>query len=219
MMKLRALVVIGCALWSGGCGSGQPAEIAADIDNVTEVKSTFGPEFQVRDIAHTGIDPRLLAGGALPAGLTFDPAACSKFAISQQLPHGIQGNMAAVAAEGAGNRFITIALETSDPMPVVEPGRGCQQIGFAGQGVRGLVEVVEVPRIAGAQTIGVHRVIQAVTEGKTRTGELYNYTAHFGRYQVLVIANPLVQPDRPATPVDTERARELLVAAVSAIRG
>lgn len=218
MLNLRAALAIGFGCWLAACGSGERAEVSADIDKVVDVKSTFGPEFQVKDIAHTGIDPRLLAGTTLPPGLTFDPADCSKFAISQQLPQGVQGNMSAVAAEGNGNRFITIALETSEPLPLVEPGRSCQKVGFAGETIRGLVEVVEVPRIDGAHTLGIHRVIQTVTDDKPRTGELYNYSAYFGPYQVLVTANSLVQPDTPVVPVDTARARDLLVAAVAAVR-
>lgn len=217
-MNIRAVLVVGSVCWLSACGSGQTADVSADIDKVVEVKASFGPEFRVINVERTGIDPRLLAGSTLPPGLTFDPAECSKFAVNQQFPQGAQGNMAAVAAEGEGNRFITIALETSEPRPFVEPGRGCQQIGFAGEGIRGLVELVEVPQIDGARTLGVHRVIQSVAFGEPRTGELYNYSASFGPYQVLIIANPLVQPDQPVVPVDTERARDLLVQAVAAIR-
>jgi hypothetical protein len=218
MSKTRALLAIGCVCWLSACASGHPHEVSADIDHVVDVKSSFGPEFEVREIEHSGIDPGLLAGGSLPAGLTFDPVECSKFAVSQQLPQGIQGNMAAIAAEGSGNRFIAIALETSEPVPVAEPGHNCRKIAFAGEGLRGLVESVDAPKIDGVRTFGVHRVLQAVEDGQSRTGEIYNYTASFGTYQVLVIANPLVQPDQPVAPVDTARARDLLVSAVAAIR-
>jgi hypothetical protein len=54
--------------------------------------------------------------------------------------------------------------------------------------------------------------------GKPRTGEVYNYSAHFGDYQVIVSANPLVLPDKPVAPVNTQRARDLLIAGVNAIR-
>lgn len=218
MWNLRAVPAIAGVGLLAACGSG-PAEISADINKVVDIKSSFGPDFHVKDITRTGIDPKLLAGTALPPGLTFEPADCSKFAVSQQLPQGVQGNMAAVAAEGNGNRFITIALETSEPVAYTEPGRSCRRIGFAGNRMRGLVETIEAPHIDGVQTSGVHRVVEAVAGGKARVGELYNYSAYFGPYQVLVTANPLVQPDQPMVPVDTERARELLVAAVAAVRG
>lgn len=217
MLTLRAVLVLGCVGLLVACS--RPAEVTADIGKVVDIKSSFGPDFVVKDVARTGIDPKLLTSTALPTGLTFDPADCSKFAVSQQFPQGMQGNMAAVAAEGQGNRFITIALETSEPIAVSEPGRSCRQIGFSGGAVRGLIETVEAPHIDGVKTLGVHRVIEAVAAGKARVGELYNYSAYFGPYQVLVTANPLVQPGKPIAAIDTNRARDLLVAAVAAIRG
>ena len=51
--------------------------------------------------------------------------------------------------------------------------------------------------IDGARTLGVHRVLQALVAGGARTGELYDYSAQFGDYQVIVIANPLVIPEQP----------------------
>jgi hypothetical protein len=217
MVNLRAIFAVGCACWLAACGS-ESANVSADISKVVDVKSSFGPEFAVKDIGPTGIDPKLLVGRTLPEGLTFDPPDCSKFAVSQELPRDMQGNMAAVVAEGEGNRFITIALETSEPVPFSDPGRGCQKVGFTGGGVRGLVEVVDAPKIKGARTLGIHRVIQTQASGQLRTGALYNYSAYFGPYQVLVTANPLVEPDKPVVPVDTARAGELLTAAVAAVR-
>ncbi|MBO0865900.1 MAG: DUF5642 family protein, partial [Mycobacterium sp.] len=154
-----------------------------------------------------------------PEGLKFQPADCGKFVVGEDLPVGLQGNMAAVAAEGAGNRFIVIAMQTSQPMPFNDPGRNCKQVGFAGRGMRGVVEVVDAPQIDGARTLGVHRIVQTVVRGKPRSGEVYNYSAHFGDYQVIVTANPLLAPDKPGAPVDTSRARDLLVKTVAAIRG
>ena len=127
--------------------------------------------------------------------------------------------MAAVSAEGQGNRFIVIAVETNEPVPVTEPGADCQKAAFTGGAIRGMVEVVEAPKIEGTQTLGVHRVLQTVINGAPRTGEVYNYSAHFGDYQVIVTANPLVLPDEPVVPVNTQRARDLLAAGVKAIQG
>jgi len=84
--------------------------------------------------------------------------------------------------------------------------------------MRGGFEVVDAPHIDGTRTLGVHRVLQALVAGSPRTGELYDYSAQFGDYQVIVIANPLVVPDQPVAEVDTQRARDLLVKAVAAIR-
>ena len=79
--------------------------------------------------------------------------------------------------------------------------------------------MVESPEIDGARTVGTHRVVQTAVDGEPRTGELYNYVASFGPYMVIVTANPLVVPDKPVAPVDTARARDLLTAAVAAVKG
>jgi hypothetical protein len=102
-------------------------------------------------------------------------------------------------------------------VPFNDPGRNCNKVGFEGGPVRGALEVVDAPQIDGARTLGVHRVIQAMVGSDSRTGQLYNYSAHFGDYQVIVTANPLVAPGKPVTPVDTNRARDLLVKSVAAV--
>ena len=217
MSKLLLATASVCVL--AGCSSGtDPAPAKADINKVVEVKSSFGPEFKVSDLSERGIDPKLLSARKLPEGLTFDPANCAKAAVGPDMPPDLQGNMAAVSAEGNGNRFVVIAVETSKTLPVNDPGKDCAKVAFSGPGVRGGIEVIDAPRIDGTHTLGVHRVLQAVVTGSARTGELYDYSAQFGDYQVIVIANPLVVPDQPVAKVDTQRARDLLVKAVNAIR-
>jgi hypothetical protein len=219
MPNVKAVLAIGSVCWLLACGSGDSADSTpVDIGKVADVKSSFGPEFTVKNVAKTGIDQRIFGNRQLPEGLKFEPPDCSKFVTDQQIPDGVEGNMAAVAAEGDGNRFITIALETSQPVPFNDPGRACRKVGFAGDNMQGLVEVIEVPHIDGARTLGVHRIRQTVVDGTPRAGgELYNYSAHLDRYQVIVTATPVVENGKPAPQVDTVRARELLTAAVAAI--
>jgi Domain of unknown function (DUF5642) len=222
MSNPRATVVVACAGVLAACATGQSAEqdfSHADIAHVANVKSSFGPEFKTTSVGPTGIDPRLLGPQNLPPGMRFDPADCAKAASQQLVPAGAKGNMAATTAEGEGNRFIAIAVETSEAVPVTDPAQNCQKVGFSGPAVRGLVEVVEAPQISGAHTVGTHRVLQTTVDGKPRTGELYNYIASFGTFLVIVTANPLVLPDKPVAPVNTQRARDLLSAAVAAVKG
>jgi Domain of unknown function (DUF5642) len=222
MLTSRAMLAAACAGLLVGCGTGEsagPDLSHADIANVKKVKSSFGPPFAVTEVGPTGIDPRLLGPQALPPGMKFDPADCAKLAGQQLVPAGAKGNMAATTAEGEGNRFIAIAIETSQAQPVDTPAQNCQKVGFAGGGVRGVVEVVEAPQIGGVHTVGTHRVLQTMVDGKPRTGELYNYVATFGTFLVIVTANPLVLPDKPVAKVNTQRARDLLTAAVSAVQG
>ncbi|KUI40853.1 hypothetical protein AU198_16040 [Mycobacterium sp. GA-1199] len=219
-MSNRALVAVVCVAALTACATGQPDDdlSAADIGRVKDVRASFGPDFKVTDVGPTGIDPRLLARQELPTGVKFEPPDCASFANQQMVPAGAKGNMAATTAEGEGNRFITIAVETSESASVNAPAENCRKVGFAGGAMRGLVEVVEAPQIEGAQTLGTHRVVQTTVDGKPRTGELYNYLASFGPFLVIVTANPLVLPDKPVAKVDTQRARDLLVAAVNAVR-
>lgn len=220
-MTIRAVVVGGaavlCAGVVAGCGSADRPD-TADIGKISALKASFGPQFAVTEIAPAGIDPKVLAGQRLPEGILFKPDSCGQFATGQLVPSGTAGNMSAVSAEGEGNRFIVIALQTDQAVPVVEPGPECQKVSFVGGPIHGTVEAVEVPKIDGTKTIGVHRVVQTVIDGKPRTGEVYNYSAHFGDYQVIVSANPLVLPDKPLVAVNTQRARDLLIAGVNAIR-
>jgi Domain of unknown function (DUF5642) len=221
MSNPKAMVVAACAGVLAACGTGQSAEqdySHADIAHVANVKSSFGSQFKVTSVGPTGIDPRLLEPQMLPPGMKFDPADCATAARQQVVPPGVKGNMAAATAEGEGNRFIAIAVETSEPVPRSEPAQNCQKVGFTGPGVRGLVEVVEAPQVEGVHTVGTHRVLQTTVDGKPRTGELYNYVASFGPFLVIVTANPLVLPDKPVTPVNTQRARDLLTAAVAAVK-
>ncbi len=217
MLKVLPVIASVCVLAS--CSSGADKSSAkVDIGKVVDAKSSFGPEYKVTDITERAIDPKLLAARKLPEGLTFDPANCAKMAAGPEMPPDVQGNMAAVAAEGNGNRFVVIAVETSKPLPFNDPGKDCAKVAFSGAQVRGAMEVVDAPHIDGANTLGVHRVLQAMTAGGPRTGELYDYSAQFGDYQVIVTANPLVIPDKPVAPVDTQRARDLLVKAVTSVR-
>ena len=202
---LASVSFAACALVLAGCSGGPtPSVVQGDISRLVDVKSSFGPEFKVSTVAPTGIDPRLLAPQSLPQGVTFDPADCGKFATGLALPPGLKGNMAAVTAEGAGNRFIAIAVETSEELQFPDPGENCPKVAFAGPG---------------ATTSGTHRFVQTTVNGRLASGELYNYVARFGSFLVIVTANPLVLPNTPVQPVDTQRARELLAAAVNDVRG
>jgi hypothetical protein len=217
MLKVVLAIASVCVL--AGCSSSTgTSSTNADISKVAAVKSSFGTEYKVADIGERAIDPKLLSARKLPEGLSFDPANCAKAAVGPDMPPDLQGNMAAVSAEGNGNRFVVIAVETSKPLPVNDPGKDCSKVAFSGPQVRGAIEVIDAPHIDGTHTLGVHRVLQALVAGGARTGELYDYSAQFGDYQVIVTANPLVVPDQPVAKVDTQRARDLLVKAVAAVR-
>lgn len=219
MLKLMLALGSVCLLVGCSPGADPGRSTKGDIARITDLKSSFGPEFKVTDITPRAINPQFFASRKLPDGLTFDPANCAKAAVGPEMPAGVEGNMAAISAEGNGNRFVALAVETSKPLPLTDPGKDCAKVGFSGAQLRGAIEVVDAPKIDGVHTQAVHQVLQALVEGAPRTGELYDYSAQFGDYQVIVIANPLVVPGQPVAKVDTQRARDLLVKAVSAVRG
>jgi hypothetical protein len=216
---MRIAVAIGSVWLLSACSTGS-SETAptADISRILKVKAAFGPEFKVTEAPKNGVDPKKLTMPKLPPGLRFDPSECSSFVIPEELPAGLQVNMAGLRAEGDGNRFIVEAVQTSQRLPFNEPPGNCKKVAFQGGRVHGLKEVVEVPHIDGTKTLGVRYVIQTVVQGKPLSGEQYSYTSQFGDYQVLVTANPLVKTGQPATPIDTARARDLLVKSVAAIK-
>ncbi|CAN5190276.1 DUF5642 family protein [soil metagenome] len=221
MCNRRALTIFAAAGLLAGCSSGGAADSdgpSADIAKISELRSSFGPAYQVTDVPTTGIDPNLLGAQQLPPGLKFEPADCAQFASGQKMPDGLKGNMAALSAEGEGIRYIAIAMETSEPIPTVEAGENCKKVNFAGGAIRGTVETVPAPAIADVATQGVHRVLQTTVNGAPQTGEIFSYLARFGDYQVIVTANPLVLADKPVAPVDTARAQKLLSDAVAAIK-
>lgn len=215
---LRVTFASLCACVLAGCSTGVNASSPpkADIGKVTELKSSFGPEFTVKETRKRAADPTFFSTHRLPPGLSFDPPECAKVAMGPEMPPGLGGSTATVSAEGNGNAFVVIGMETTKPLPFDDPGQHCSNVSFSGGRVQGSIKTVDAPKIDGARTIGVHRVLQAV--GAPNSSEMYRYTAQFGNYEVVVVASPLSVPDQPVVLVDTQRAQDLLVKAITAIR-
>lgn len=218
LLALASIVGVGLI---GGCSSadgGAPTSTTQaapkiDITKIVSLQPSFGPAFKVQTIGQTAIDPKLLSPIQFQQGLTWDPADCAKYAWT--LPSGLKGNIASISAEGEGNRFIAMAIETSEPVrmdPAVVDR--CRHVSFSGADMRGVVDVVDAPRIDGVQTIGKHRQLQTAIG----SGELYTYVAYLGDYLVVVTANPLPAPNQPVPQVNVQRAHKLLTDAVAAVR-
>ncbi|MGA7051173.1 MAG: DUF5642 family protein [Mycobacterium sp.] len=218
MLKAVLTIVSVCVL--AGCSSGGNASSPrkADISKVTEVKSSFGPEFKVKEIAKRAVDPTAMSGPKLPAGVVVEPSECAKVVLGPEMPLGLQGSMAGVSAESDANRFMVIALETSAPLPFPDDGRHCSRVTFSGPHMQGSVEAVDAPKIDDTRTVGMHRVLQSV-DNASHSSELYQYLAQFDDYEIIITASPVVVPDQPVVLVDTQHARDLLVKAVAAVRG
>jgi hypothetical protein len=216
-------VLISVVLISGCSGDGSstssstsasPPKSSVDIDKVLSVKSKFAPPYVVHTIGTTAIDPKLLVPIQFQHDLVWDPADCAKYAWT--LPAGLKGNIATLTAEGEGNRFIAMAVETSEPVRLdPEVVEKCKYVTFGGKDMRGVVDVVDAPHIDGVQTLGKHRQLQTAAA----SGELYTYVAYLGDYLVVVTANPLPVANQPVPPVNVQRAQQLLTDAVAAVRG
>jgi hypothetical protein len=218
--RLLALAgIIGVGLL-GGCsakgatGASAPSPMpTVDIGKILSLKQSFGSDFTVQTIGKTAVDPKLLSPLQFQQGLMWDPADCSKYAWT--LPAGLKGNLASVSAEGRGNRFIAMAIETSTPVSVdLAVVDKCRHVSFSGAGVRGVVDVVDAPHIDGVATVGKHRQLQTAVG----SGELYTYVAYLGDYLVMVTANPLPAANQPVPPVNVQRAQQFLTDAVAAVR-
>lgn len=202
------------------CGTSQPTR-PADVTKVFAVKSTFGPEYRTTSKGPSDISPQMVGEQKLPPGVTFDPSDCEKLATGQRLPTGTQGKTAAVSADGKGNRLIAIAVSATATVPYdATLAEKCKHVSFTAGNVTGTVDVVDAPQINGAQTSGRHRQFQITARGKERNNELYTYSAYFGNSVVIVDASPVrVRGQQQPSPVDTDRAQQLLTDAVSAMRG
>lgn len=215
--------VVGVVLIGGCSGGGSPTpssssasppKASADIGKILSVKSTFAPPYVVHTIGETAIDPNLLSPVQFQQGLVWDPADCAKYAWT--LPAGLKGNIATLTAEGEGNRFIAMAVETSEPVRLdPEVVEKCKHVTFSSNEVRGVVDVIDSPHIDGVPTLGKHRQLQTANA----SGELYTYVAYLGDYLVVVTANPIPVPNQPVPPVNVQRAQQLLTDAVAAVRG
>ena len=164
MSNSKRLVLLVCAGLLASCSSQASEDYShADITRVKNLSSEFSAPYTVKSAGPAAIDPRLLGPQKLPPGVTFDPAECGETAQQQNVPADVKGNMAALTAEGDGVRYVAIALETSERVPVPTPSEQCKKVTFSGAGVRGLVEVVEASQIEGVHTVGTHRVLQTIT--------------------------------------------------------
>lgn len=215
VLASAAVAVLGAAALTGCSGKHQQI----DTTDLFKVESTFGDEFKTRTKGPTEIDPKMLRPESLPDGVTFDPPDCHDFVTAARLPKGSRGTMSMLAADGEGNRFTAMVAKTEAPVPFdAETAARCAHVTFGLGKLTGYVDEADAPQIDGVTTTGSHRQIDIEVEDGQRSSEIYNFTAYLGDSMVLVTAGPLVVRGQPPAPVDVDRARQLLVDAVAAVR-
>lgn len=212
-----AVVVIGAGSLVA-CGGHHHEPI--DTSKVFTVEKTFGQGYKTKTKGPTDINPKMLGPEKLPPGVSFDPAGCRDYVTGGRLPRGTRGRMSALAADGEGNRYTAIAVQADKDVPFdAETAKKCEHVTFEAGRLTGYVDEVDAPRIDGAATVGSHRQIEIVLPSGQRSTEVYSFAAYLGDWLVLVTAGPLAVGGQAPPPVDTDRARQLLTDAVSALRG
>jgi hypothetical protein len=219
----KALVVssvglILCAQALTGCGGGHKP---LDTTKLFNVESTFGSEYKTQTKGPNDIDPKILGPQKMPPGVTFDPSDCADYAASSgRPPKGIRGKMSMVSVVGNGNQLVAVAMQADQDLPYdAAAAERCKHVSFQAGKLTGYLDETDAPQIDRAQTSGSHSEIEVTgKDGQQQSRESYTFTAYLGSALVQVTANPQAVRGQPPTMVDADRARQMLVDAVSALR-
>ncbi|OBI07418.1 hypothetical protein AWC18_18430 [Mycolicibacter nonchromogenicus] len=217
-LLVSSVALVVCAQALAGCGGGQKP---LDTTKLFNVQSTFGSDFKTQTKGPNDIDPKILGPQKMPPGVTFDPADCEEYAANTgRPPKGIRGKMSMVSIAGNGNQLVAIAMQTDQDLHYDDTdAEKCSHVTFSAGKLTGYLDDVEAPEIDHAKTTGTHSEIEIVgKDGQQQSRESYTFTAYLGSALVQVTANPQPVRGQPPAMVDADRARELLVDAVSALR-
>lgn len=220
-VMISSVGLLVCAGTLAACGGGSHKPI--DTTKLFNAESSLGSDFKTQTKGPSDIDPKILGPQKMPAGVTFDPSDCSDYAAANgRPPKGIRGKMSTLAAAGAGNQLVAIVIQAEKDVPFdTAAADKCKHVSFsAGAGkLTGYLDEVEAPQIKGAVTTGTHSELEITgPDGQPHSRESYNFGAYLGDWFVLVTANPLTAKGQPPAPVDADRARQLLVDSVAALR-
>lgn len=218
------LVLFSVGLMSGaqaltGCGGSHKP---LDTTKLFNIQSTFDSDFKTQTKGPNDIDPKILGPQKMPPGVTFDPAECADYALtSGRPPKGIKGKMSMVSAVSSSNQFVAIAMQADQDLPSGDADdEKCKHVTFTAGKLTGYLDEVEVPHIDHAKTVGTHTEIEITgKDGQQQSRESYAFTAYLGSAMVQVTASPQAVRGQPPGMVDADRARQLLVDAVAALRG
>lgn len=201
-----------------GCAGGHKP---IDTTKLFNVQSTFGPDFKTQTKGPDDIDPKILGPQKMPPGLTFDPADCADYVAGNgRPPKGIRGKMSRLSAVGNGNQLLVTAIQADRDIDYdAAAAAKCKHVSFQAGKITGYLDAVDTPHIDDAQTAGAHSEIEMTNkDGETQTRGTYTFIAYLGDAMVLVTAAPQMVRGQPPAMVDPDRARQLLVDAVAALR-
>ncbi|ORV42864.1 hypothetical protein AWC02_16225 [Mycolicibacter engbaekii] len=207
-----------CAQALAGCGGAQKP---IDTTKLFNVQSTFGSDYKTQTKGPDNIDPKILGPQKMPPGVTFDPADCADYAANTgRPPKGIEGKMSMVSIVGEGNQLVAIAMQSDQDLPYDDTdAEKCSHVSFNAGKLTGYLDEVDAPEIENAKTVGSHSEIEITgKDGQQQSRESYTFTAYLGTALVQVTANPQAVRGQAPAMVDADRARQLLVDAVAALR-
>nr|WP_242657054.1 MULTISPECIES: DUF5642 family protein [Mycobacterium] len=181
--------------------------------NISRVRGAMPPGYEVRGV--TGVSsPAALWG--LPGAWTADPPPCAVLAD----PLGGHGGTArGVSGSGPGGlSYAVVAASTTGPL-ALDRGRvaQCPHWTMTQGRTTARVQLIDPPRIDGADTLGLASAISTVVEGGTQiTSRADTFTAYLGDYYAFTAV--VADPGAPHPALGPGFAADLLKKTVSALR-
>jgi hypothetical protein len=193
--------------------SGSTAARDVNPANIRRVGRDLPPGYEVRPVSRDAAPPAIWGlGGARVA----TPAGCATLADPAD-GHG----QSAQGISGSGPGGIVYAVVAAAPNGPVRLDRSlvsqCPQWTMASGRATAHVRLVDAPRIAGAETLGIAVDIRTSVEGGNEIDSRANtFTAYLGDYYAFTTL--ISDPGASQSPLAPQFAADLLVKAVSALR-
>jgi hypothetical protein len=219
LLSLVAVALAAGCAHSTGSGASAPSASASSgsspihPDRIKRVRGDLPPGYEVADVE----------GAASPAqywgfrpGWTADRPQCAALVNPVADPLSAQG----LSGSGAGGIVYVVVVTARSETAVPDAGlvADCGQWSLDSGGSSATVNLVDAPRIDAAGTVALSTAIRTVVESGTQTdAQAQTATAYVGRDVVFVTV--ITDPGSPDPPLPPQYAGELLVKAVSALRG
>ncbi len=187
-----------------------------DPGRIRRMRGEFPAGYEVADAA-SAVSPADFWG--FRSGWTAQPPPCAA------LVHPVDGGVGqGLSASGDGGLLYVVAASAApaaaagpvplDPVLLAD----CAQWTMAYGRSSATVDLIEAPRIDGADTVGMSSMIRTVVESGTETdSQAQTFTAYLGGYFVFVTL--IVDPGSAHPPLPASYAADLLVKTVTALRG
>lgn len=220
---MRRVVLVAAILLLAGCA--HPAERAStpsvnpqarhiDPDNIRRVRRDLPVGYEVRVVSGMTAPQDIWGIGGAGAA---NPVRCAALAD----PAGGHGQSArGISGSGAGGTVYTVVVAApSGPIALDQSLLGsCRQWSVVGKRASAHVQLIDPPRIDGAETLGMAADITTSVEGGNEiSSRASTFTAYLGDYYAFTTL--ISDPGSPNQALTPQFAADLLVKTVSALRG